>query len=617
MSISSDFQQSSGGTARLEVSNMAFMLERIAADTEPYQFIRELTQNSIEAVQALGGGEISWSHDEGIFEATGIRKLTITDTGTGMTGPEMVSYINYLAASIKEQSLDKNFGIGAKITAGVQNPAGLIYQSWKNGQGSMVWFWKDPLSGEYGLREFKNKNGDATLWLPLSDENRPSLIGSHGTRVVLMGQNAEHETFYGMNPDQKETTHWITHYLNSRYLTFDADITLRVAEISGEKSEHLRNREIQGQNTYIDTHSQEQGVVQLSDASVKWALLKDGDHLRSYSSIVESAGHIGVVHENEVYEKLRANAGYAMLNNFGIIAGPRRVVLYIEPKGKVEPSTSRSTIKINGSSVDWNRWADEFSRNMPEALERYQIELLQKDNDLESEQRIVDKLREYRELFQVSNYLSPADRSAELGNKRPSGKRRRKEHIPEGTKENKEKRDRRRPSNIVPIKPSTDFGDEAGGKTDNKVIDIPKIVWVSVAERSRTEGDELEDKAAKYVSGQNMIVANLDFRGFKDLTNKILSKFSDKPQAKPIVISTVKEWYELTLTEHVLHGRNLSETGPWDRDDIDQLFSPISMTAAVMPTINLANRITQVVSSKIGQMRKQQLKARNSDLKAG
>ncbi|MBP17795.1 MAG: hypothetical protein CMQ21_02775 [Gammaproteobacteria bacterium] len=50
-------------------------------------------------------------------------KLTVIDTGDGMTGPEMLRFINQLSSSGSEQSITANYGIGAKIAAATQNPS--------------------------------------------------------------------------------------------------------------------------------------------------------------------------------------------------------------------------------------------------------------------------------------------------------------------------------------------------------------------------------------------------------------------------------------------------------------------------------------------------------------
>ena len=123
-------------TLEMEVANTGFMLDRLGQDCAPLQFLRELTQNSIEAIQQLPDGEhgeIVWDVDWNRYDLTGIYKLACIDTGIGMTGEEMLEYINKLSSSMHLQAFDANYGVGAKIAAATRNHAGLIYLSWKEG----------------------------------------------------------------------------------------------------------------------------------------------------------------------------------------------------------------------------------------------------------------------------------------------------------------------------------------------------------------------------------------------------------------------------------------------------------------------------------------------------
>jgi hypothetical protein len=79
-----------------------------------------------------------------------VRKLSVTDTGTGMTAGQLRCYIDQLAASGREQSPTGNFGVRAKVAAGSRNPHGLEYRSWHQGEGSLECFKRDP-GGRWGL----------------------------------------------------------------------------------------------------------------------------------------------------------------------------------------------------------------------------------------------------------------------------------------------------------------------------------------------------------------------------------------------------------------------------------------------------------------------------------
>jgi HSP90 family molecular chaperone len=112
----------------MSVAKMGFLVDQLNRDCSPLQFLRELTKNGVEAIQRLHPpvGEIRWDVDWNRFDLMGAdrapQKLCVIDTGAGMTGEEMVHYINKLSSSINEQSATGNFGVGAKIAADLSIP---------------------------------------------------------------------------------------------------------------------------------------------------------------------------------------------------------------------------------------------------------------------------------------------------------------------------------------------------------------------------------------------------------------------------------------------------------------------------------------------------------------
>src|SRR5450755_2398627 len=139
----------------LAVENPTFLLERLGSECTDLQFLRELTVNGLDAIAAQPdpvSGRVVWDLDWQRFEASGgkVRKLTVTDTGTGMRPDQLRRYINQLASSSREHSHTANFGVGAKIAAGSRNPHGLEYRSWHHGHGALVRF-KRHRDGRWGL----------------------------------------------------------------------------------------------------------------------------------------------------------------------------------------------------------------------------------------------------------------------------------------------------------------------------------------------------------------------------------------------------------------------------------------------------------------------------------
>jgi hypothetical protein len=164
------------------------------------QGLRELTVNGLDAIAALGAdrpSRVVWDLDWERFDASGglVRKLSVIDTGTGMTAGQLRCYINQLAASGREQSPTGNFGVGAKVAAGSRNPHGLEYRSWHQGEGSLVCFKRHP-DGRWGLEPQQWADGRSDFWRPLAEAEKPWFLRghAHGTQVVLLGQHKRHDT---------------------------------------------------------------------------------------------------------------------------------------------------------------------------------------------------------------------------------------------------------------------------------------------------------------------------------------------------------------------------------------------------------------------------------------
>jgi hypothetical protein len=89
----------------MKVANIGFLLDRLGQDCHPLQFLRELTQNSIEAIErSCKSGQVVWDMDRLYSEFLGEKKLCIIDTGVGMSPDEMERFINQLSSSVQEQS---------------------------------------------------------------------------------------------------------------------------------------------------------------------------------------------------------------------------------------------------------------------------------------------------------------------------------------------------------------------------------------------------------------------------------------------------------------------------------------------------------------------------------
>lgn len=589
-------------TLPFTVNNIGFLLDRMGEDCHNLQFLRELTQNSIEAIQRTlqGSGEIVWDVDWMTLDLTENYKLSITDNGDGMLGEEMVKYMNQLSSSYSEQSFSGNYGVGAKIAAATRNHEGLVYVSWKEDIGSTIHLWKDPNTSEYGLRQFELPDGSWNHYGIVEDAVKPDAIKSHGTKVILLGNSSTDNTVEAPKGTASPSV-WIAKYLNTRYFQFPEGISVKARQgwqfPRDDKNTNIL-RTITGQKVYLEKHAIEQGSKKLTSATAHWWILKDEKALSSNSGFIESAGHVAALFDDELYEMATARSGRARLQEFGVVLGHRRVVIYIEPETsqsrRITTNTARTHLLINSEALPWSDWAAEFRDNLPKEIESLIQEVAAGATENDNSQSIRDRLKGILDLYKISRYRPAPDGllmididNVTIGGRPPSGK-----------SNGRNKRSRRStgsPGNIYSV-----FLKEDGVKGEEVKPDIfPEVMWVSVKDRTREPGD-IEDRAAHYFSEQNLLHINADFRAFDDMMKRYEIEFGNNPAFGETIRSTVHAWFEQALVETVLGVQALRNAKEWSIDDISKALSEEALTATALQRYHINTAVKRELGSKLG-----------------
>lgn len=588
----------------MTVAKMGFLVDRLNRDCAPLQFLRELTKNAIEGIERLDepAGEIVWDVDWNRFDLAGhdsAQKLCIIDTGLGMTGAEMVEYINKLSSSIHEQSETGNFGVGAKISAAPINPEGLVYLSWKDGQGYMIHLHKDAVTGDYGLLRFKS----GEFWQRMQEDVKPKQIDQHGTMVVLLGRSSDDCTLNAPS-SARMPRKWILRYLNSRFFEFPSGVNVKVREgwdlPRGDQHNFLRKAT--GQGPWLKENSACSGKVLLPESGgiVRWWIIKAGTDTNS--GHYTPGGHVAALFQNELYELVFGPAGYARLQSFGVVFGGERVVLYLEPSDSrgetVTANTARTQLLIDNDQLDWPKYASEFRSLMPQELRDYQDEIGSASNQTDHRKAIRERLKAIRDLFRFGRYRPKAGGAFKVTPTDNTG----------GTDSEKEEKVKREASSPAGSRSSSRgdiyslFAEESGVEAD--LIDgptDPETKWIVLADGSRSAGD-LEDRAAKYLVDQNLLLINGDFRAFTDMVERWIGRYASVPGCRGAVEDTVREWFEQQLVETVMSALALKQGGKWSMEELPALWSETSLTAAVLPRYHIDMNIKRVLGQRLGRM---------------
>jgi len=276
------------------------------------QQYREFTQNSIESIKRVQKknpeykGVIKWGIDERYFKKHKVKKLCIIDNGEGMTPQEMLLNINSLGGSTRNNE-HYNHGCGAKIAGLAHNREGLIYRSWKNGQGYVAKFMRNEM-GRYGAVKVNNRNTH-----PLPTIEKPSEIDQNGCMVTLLGDNTKQNTTepvkgnYGtlLKNSRNSKNEWLSAYLNTKFYNVPNNIKISCSRFT--KGTGVTNI-IKGHEYGLGLDFNKQDEVQLTKTKVKIFYREKASREDSNKVMYLTNGQLAIVNQDEVI-KLEFSSG--------------------------------------------------------------------------------------------------------------------------------------------------------------------------------------------------------------------------------------------------------------------------------------------------------------------
>jgi hypothetical protein len=592
------------------VKNAPFTLDLFARDCPATQFVREFTINGIEAIETYRErhdpayhGEVVWTIDPNLAQL-GLTKLSCIDTGIGMSGEEMPEYLNDLVSSGKQQCLDRNYGIGAKVSAAVGNPDGVVYASWQGGRGHMIALGRDD-AGVWGMRQHRLRSENVSSVVPLTDEIKPPELRelNHGTIVTFLGESEDKDTT--LPPAGERGDRWITKQLNQRFYELPEWVTVKVREIKVQGDRRLiRFRRVRGQRYFLDQHTFHSGSVAITGATVHWRILTDDhDDRAKHANVWASTGHRACLFQGELFElATAARGGYEKLKEFGIRFGYERVVIYVEPKtdGRtVTQDTVRTLVKIDGLPLPWDRYAGEFEANMPVELCAFQEEIAAGAQHRDHSAAVRERLAEIAELFDIPRYRPE-----------PGGKSLIQEPNAGGAPGDREHAERERHGR-PPARGGTGgnlyalFEDDRGNPAAEvaaQTLPEIKVDWVSVRDGTRTP-PHLEDRAAAYDRRRNMLEVNADFRGYTDVLRRWERRYGGVAGAAIVIEATAAGWWQQALEETILGVLALRGSEHWNERTIAEALSEVSLTAAAMARYHLDAALKRELARRLGTLR--------------
>jgi hypothetical protein len=582
------------------------LFEKLVAETGPLQGERELTVNAVEAEAR----SVVWDYDWPLMARHGLAKRCLTDDGAGMGAEDLERYIGGLGASGKSISRTGNLGVGAKVALAARNPLGVEYRSWTApGDGAGALF---GLADRWGLRLRRDKDGDVAATWRVPDDTMPELIAAagHGTQITLWGRSRAEDTFLPPESLRENRARWLVRCLNSRFLDLPGATRIRVRAGAAPRPDGTPNGElvdVVGHRPLLERRSEDWGTVRLerrsgrpSDARVHWWILDDDARgRRAEADEWVSSGHVGTVWQGELYTlEAPTRGGYTALQGFGVRHGYERVVLIVEPIGRVESTIARSRLLLDERELPMLRWQEEFARQMPSQIRELMRSIARASTRVDLRARVAERARQAPPGFwQLPRYRRPRRPDGP-----PSHERAAAQIVVTGTgvfeidpeeaaqrlARNERLSGKRGARKVLPI------------DHEQVLAGMPVFEWLSLRDATRSIG-ELEDLALRYDEHHHRLQLNRDFRGFAALFDPFLEGYRHVPGAPELIEQAVREEITFVAFETLQWALALSHSSARTEPARQLMLSPESLTIGLTPRLLIVSKLDKVFRQRHGR----------------
>ena len=334
--------------AALRVANEAFLVSSTIDRCPKTMMIRELMVNAIEAAAlAPDNKHVAVTS----VRIDGVPKLCIRNTGRGMSAVELDRICDLASSLYKENSLDANFGMGAKVASLPSNKHGLRYRSCKDRTVSEVILCQR--DGVYG----RLRRGDDADGNPLEVIDVTALCQTEGnydletdwTEVVLFGNAATQNTVtdpYGGNPRMEAD--WLMRNLLLRFFRIPDDVVVSLLpDIRNGSAAHR----LVTLGSLKPTTARTETVTTPSGVTIHYRHdPANAETLSGSGAISHPGGMGGLVYKDEIYDA-RVGARWVLdAPTYGFPFGAKFCSVFVELPDDylVRPEAYRQFLRFRG-----------------------------------------------------------------------------------------------------------------------------------------------------------------------------------------------------------------------------------------------------------------------------
>jgi tetratricopeptide (TPR) repeat protein len=524
--------------APLKISDEAFLVASLIERCPKSMMLRELIVNAIEASGMTASGVPTVSIKAKMIN--GVPKLTIWNTGPGLSADELDQICDIASSVRKVIGLDGNFGMGAKVASLPSNRLGVIYRSCKAGRVNQVILGES--NGVYGrlLRPERGGGGTARVLDVTGDCDAEYDLSVDWTEVLLMGNRVDQDTVtapYDGSPAMPSG--WIATYLAQRFFRVPSALGLFVATDTGIDRFHaLADRQTE--------FTRYQRVSVPSGITVHYYYLEGpGGRAEANQSLRDVRGVAGIVYKDEIFGLRTESQWVIEAPAFGISFGARGISVLIElpSTASVQPEAYRQFLRLatgDQHQITIADYAETVRTSMPVWLRQIISEMEPPQADY-----LAEISRELQELV-MELCLIRSDPPPPVPAPTPSG----------GTKGSV------RPT--LPLVPVYERAPEMIALRDHALID----------ERG------LKGRAARYFPTSRQLFLNLLYPAILRMALHLQHLFADFPdQAQVTRLSQeTAEWSISRMTARALIYTLTKSAEGWSNDDIARAQSPECLT---------------------------------------
>ncbi|WP_176559951.1 ATP-binding protein [Teichococcus rhizosphaerae] len=388
----------SSTVTRLRVQDEDFLVAAMIERCPKTMMIRELFKNALEAAATAPEGQrrVEFS----ALPVNGVPKLALWNSGQGLTGPELYRMCDIAASIRKENALDRNFGMGAKVASLPSNQGGMRYRSAHEGAVQEVMIGK--FDGIYGRLLRPGPGGIPAEVIAVTEAARAEGRdpAADWTEVVLFGNKPDQNTVidpYGGNP--RSARNWLVEAVRSRFFRFpeEVEIVFR-AGVAYLKED----RRLVSLASRLAALQQYEAVRTPEGITIHYAynpaLLEPGAGSGAEAwNTGESMG--ALVYQDEIYSILRGAAWLKEAPSFGLPFLARAVTVLVELPNdySVLPEAYREFLRYRSERQEQVRVHDFAAlavRHQPDWLKRLLAEAVPRADYID------DILAEMREMLE-------------------------------------------------------------------------------------------------------------------------------------------------------------------------------------------------------------------------